>query len=54
MEGIPMTDFEKLMVEAIKRQAEIMVLDLKRKPQRLTQVQRAENIVAIAEKLIRG
>ena len=48
-----MTDAEKLMIEAIKRQAEIMVLDLKRKPQRLTQVQRAENIVAIAENLIR-
>jgi hypothetical protein len=48
-----MTDAEKLMIEAIKRQAEIMVMDLKRKPQRLTQVQRAENIVAIAEKLIR-
>ena len=48
-----MTEAEKLMIEAIKRQAEIMVLDLKRKPQRLTQVQRAENIVAIAEKLIR-
>ena len=48
-----MTDTEKLMVESIKRQAEIMALDLKRKPQRLTQVQRAENIVAIAEKLIR-
>lgn len=48
-----MTDAEKLMIEAIKRQAEIMVMDLKRKPQRLTQVQRAENIVAIAENLIR-
>ena len=48
-----MTDFEKLMVEAIKRQAEIMVMDLKRYPQRFTQMQRAENIVAIAEKLIR-
>jgi hypothetical protein len=48
-----MTDYENLMLEAIKRQAEIMVMDLKRKPQRLTQVQRAENIVAIAEKLIR-
>jgi hypothetical protein len=53
MEGIPMTDYEKLMIEAIKRQAEIMVMDLKRKPQRLTQVQRAENIAAIAENLIR-
>ena len=48
-----MTDAEKMMIEAIKRQAEIMVLDLKRKPQRLTQVQRAENIAAIAENLIR-
>jgi hypothetical protein len=48
-----MTEAEKLMIEAIKRQAEIMVLDLKRKPQRLTQVQRAENIAAIAENLIR-
>lgn len=48
-----MTDYEKLMIEAIKRQAEIMVMDLRRKPQRLTQVQRAKNIVAIAEKLIR-
>ena len=48
-----MTDNEKLMIEAIKRQAEIMVLDLKRKPERLTQMQRAENIAAIAEKLIR-
>jgi hypothetical protein len=48
-----MTDAEKLMIEAIKRQAEIMVMDLKRKPQRLTQVQRAENIAAIAENLIR-
>jgi hypothetical protein len=48
-----MTDYEKLMIEAIKRQAEIMVMDLKRKPQRLTQVQRAENIAAIAENLIR-
>lgn len=53
MEGIPMTDYENLMLEAIIRQAKIMVMDLKRKPQRLTQVQRAENIVAIAEKLIR-
>ena len=48
-----MTDYEKLMIEAIKRQAEIMVLDLQREPQRLTQMQRAENIVAIAENLIR-
>ena len=48
-----MTDYEKLMIEAIIRQAEIMVMDLKRHPQRFTQVQRAENIVAIAEKLIR-
>ena len=48
-----MTDYEKLMLEAIKRQAEIMVLDLKRAPQRLTQMQRAENIAAIADKLIR-
>jgi hypothetical protein len=53
MEGLFMTDYEKLMIEAIKRQAEIMVMDLKRKPQRLTQVQRAENIAAIAENLIR-
>ena len=48
-----MTDYEKIMIEAIKRQAEIMVLDLKREPQRLTQMQRAENIAAIAENLIR-
>ena len=48
-----MTDYEKLMVEAIKRQADILVLDLKRAPERLTQAQRAENIAAIAEKLIR-
>jgi|TARA_R110002153_G_scaffold209660_1_gene362225 hypothetical protein len=48
-----MTDYEKLMVEAIKRQADILVLDLKRAPERLTQAQRAENISAIAEKLIR-
>ena len=53
MEGIPMTDYEKLMIEAIKRQADILVLDLKRAPERLTQAQRAENIAAIAEKLIR-
>ena len=53
MEIIFMTDTEKLMIEAIKRQAEIMALDLKRNPQRLTQMQRAENIAAIAEKLIR-
>ena len=48
-----MTDYEKLMIEAIKRQADILVLDLKRAPERLTQAQRAENIAAIAEKLIR-
>tara|TARA_R110000822_G_scaffold142163_1_gene280190 strand:- start:615 stop:779 length:165 start_codon:yes stop_codon:yes gene_type:complete len=53
MEGIFMTDYEKLMIEAIKRQADILVLDLKRAPERLTQAQRAENIAAIAEKLIR-
>ncbi len=53
MEGIPMTDYEKLMLNAIKRQADILVLDLKRAPERLTQAQRAENIAAIAEKLIR-
>ena len=47
-----MTDYEKLMIEAIKRQADILVLDLKRAPERLTQAQRAENIAAIAEKLI--
>ena len=48
-----MTDYVKLMIEAIKRQADILVLDLKRAPERLTQAQRAENIAAIAEKLIR-
>ena len=47
-----MTDYEKLMLNAIKRQADILVLDLKRAPERLTQAQRAENIAAIAEKLI--
>lgn len=48
-----MTDDQKLMLNAIKRQADILVLDLKRAPERLTQAQRAENIAAIAEKLIR-
>ena len=48
-----MTEDENMMIEAIKRQAEIMVLDLKRAPERLTQMQRAENIIAMAEKLVR-
>tara|TARA_R110002074_G_scaffold100007_2_gene216191 strand:- start:32 stop:196 length:165 start_codon:yes stop_codon:yes gene_type:complete len=54
MEGILMTENENMMIRAIKRQAEILVLDLKRAPERLTQAQRAENIAALADKLING
>ena len=47
-----MTEAENIMIRAIKRQADILVLDLKRAPERLTQAQRAETIAALAEKLI--
>ena len=54
MEGILMTENDDMMIRAIKRQAEILVLDLRRAPERLTQAQRAENIAALADKLING
>ena len=47
-----MTDKIKI-IQQIKRQAEIMMLDLEKYPQRLTQKQRAENILSLANSFLR-
>jgi hypothetical protein len=41
------------IIHQIKRQAEIMVIDLQKQPQRLTQKQRAENILHLAKSFLR-
>jgi len=48
-----MTDNRITIIQQIKRQAEIMVLDLAKHPQRLTQKQRAENILQLAKSFLR-
>ena len=48
-----MSDNRITLIQQIKRQAEIMVLDLAKEPQRLTQKQRAENILQLAKSFLR-
>lgn len=47
-----MTEQQKLIIRSIKRQADILTVDLKRAPERLTAAQRAENIAGMAKRLL--
>lgn len=47
-----MTEQQELIIRAIKRQADILTVDLKRAPERLTAAQRAENISGMAKRLL--
>lgn len=48
-----MTEERLKIIQQIRRQAEIMVIDLQKQPQRLTQKQRAENILQLAKSFLR-
>ena len=43
---------QKRVLKMIKRQAEILIQDLHRAPERLTAAQRAENIAGMAKRLL--
>lgn len=47
-----MTDDEIKIVKAIKRQAHILSLDLKQRPERYTAAQRAESIIVLTQTLL--